>query len=584
MIKLRQLRIAPKIRGFDTQKLSQALKQYRAKTAWGLDIGGHALKAVKIIQTSGGLLIEDLDIIEYPALKPDINFFQSQHIKEAIQIFLAKHHIAKTDNVLVSIPGQFVLSRFTTVPPVDKKQLKDIVSYEAKQQIPFDLKDIVWDYQQLSEQVPATEGIEIGLFASKRGTLDHILSNIASLKPRLTALQVSPLAISNLILFDQQVDGPVIIINIETENTDIIIVDGLHLWLRSITLPTVDADLVKEIQRSMEYYRSLTKEDVHFKTILLMGNRFKDRGNVKFISDNFTYEVKVLKTLNNLKLSDKINPDFLNENLANLSVALGLAVQGLGLGRININLLPPEQIKAAEISRKKPYAIATLGCLALLLVTQYCGLHIQINHLRDSNNYHQNVLQNIKELEKKYKSAETLAQTSKSALDLVSAIDSSRFFWMEVLDKLLSFMPNNVAITNISSSWVNADALQTKSTEKQTSKSNFPQAKKTNEPTKPSSSKKLLLMGIKGESREPSMGFIEENILKPIQTLTLFDQKVPAFKNVEIVPGSCRQVDRKNGWEGCISFEIRWIVKSQDEIQSETQSLMPGTVTPAVKS
>jgi len=59
MIKLRQLRIAPKIRGFDTQKLSRALKQYRAKTAWGLDIGGHALKAVKITQASGGLLIED---------------------------------------------------------------------------------------------------------------------------------------------------------------------------------------------------------------------------------------------------------------------------------------------------------------------------------------------------------------------------------------------------------------------------------------------------------------------------------------------------------------------------------------------
>ena len=584
MIKLRQLRIAPKIRGFDTQKLSQALKQYRAKTAWGLDIGGHALKAVKIIQTSGGLLIEDLDIIEYPALKPDINFFQSQHIKETIRIFLAKHHIAKTDNVLVSIPGQFVLSRFTTVPPVDKKQLKDIVSYEAKQQIPFDLKDIVWDYQQLSEQVPAAEGIEIGLFASKRATLDHILSNIASLKPRLTALQVSPLAISNLILFDQQVDGPVIIINIETENTDIIIVDGLHLWLRSITLPTVDADLVKEIQRSMEYYRSLTKEDVHFKTILLMGNRFKDRGNVKFISDNFTYEVKVLKTLNNLKLSDKINPDFLNENLANLSVALGLAVQGLGLGRININLLPPEQIKAAEISKKKPYAIATLGCLALLLVTQYCGLHIQINHLRNSYNYHQNVLLNIKELEKKYKSAETLAQANKSVLDLVSSIDSSRFFWMEMLDKLLSLIPSNMAITSINSSWISADTFQAKDMEKQAAKSNFFQVKKTGEPTKSGSSRKLLLMGIKGESSEPRMGFIEENVLKPIKKLTLFDQRVPAFKNVEIVPGSCRQVDRKNGGEGCISFEIRWIVKSQDEIQSETQSLMPGTVTPAVKS
>ena len=259
MIKLRQLRIAPKMRGLNIQKLSKALKKYRAKTVWGLDIGGHALRAVKITQASGGLLIEDADIIEYPAFKPDVNFLQSQHIKEALQIFLAKHHIAKTDNVLVSIPGQFVLSRFTTVPPVDKKQLKDIVSYEAKQQIPFDLKDIVWDYQQLSERVPEMETIEIGLFASKRTTLDHILTNIASLKSRLTVLQVSPLAIANLVFFDRQVDVPAIIINIETENTDIVVVDRLHLWLRSITLSAVDADLVKEIQRSMEYYKSLTR-------------------------------------------------------------------------------------------------------------------------------------------------------------------------------------------------------------------------------------------------------------------------------------------------------------------------------------
>ena len=146
---------------------------------------------------------------------------------------------------------------------------------------------------------------------------------------------------------------------------------------------------------------------------------------------------------------------------------------------------------------------------------------------------------------------------------------------------MLSLIPRNVAITSINSSWISADTLQAKDVEKQTTKSNFFQVKKTTEPGR---SKKLLLMGIKGESKESRMGFIEENVLKPIQKLILFDQKVPAFKNVEIVPGSCRQVERENGREGCISFEIRWIVKSQDEIQSETQSLIPGTSTPALKS
>ena len=186
--------------------------------------------------------------------------------------------------------------------------------------------------------------------------------------------------------------------------------------------------------------------------------------------------------------------------------------------------------------------MATLCCLALILVIQYCGLHIQINHLRDFDNYHQNVLQNIRELEKKYKSAEILAQTSKSALDLVSSIDSSRFFWMEALDKLLSLIPKNVTIASINSSWINADTLQTKSTEQQTTKSNFPQAKRQASRQNPVVQKNCSSWESKGESSEPRMGFIEENVLKPIQKLTLFDQRVPAFKNVEIVPGSCRQI------------------------------------------
>jgi len=577
--------IGPKRPSLNIQKISQIIKQYKVKTVWGLDIGGHALKAVKVSKTSDELVVEDLDIIEYRALSPDVNSLQSPHLKEVIQAFLTKYHIAKSDNLLVSIPGQFVLSRFTTIPPVAKKQLKDLVTYEAKQQIPFDLKDVVWNYQRLSETIPGVEGIEIGLFASKRAILDQLLTNIAPLKPNLIAFQVSPLAIFNFISFDQQIDGQTIVINVETENTDLVIVNGPHLWLRSIPLSTVDTDLIKEINRSLEYYKSLTKETINFQTLLLMGNSFKDPINVKTLAENFTCNVKIVKTLKNLKLSGKIDPVYFNENLVNLNVALGLALQGVGLGRVTINLLPQELVRALEISRKKPYAVATLGCLALSLIIQYCGLHIRINHLHSSKDYHEKVLQNVKDLEKKYKDAETLAQTNKSTLELISSIDSSRFFWMEALDKLLSLMPDNVYITNIQPSWVDADAIKDEDTSKQTT-SGFFQTKNTITPKKTGISKKVLLMGIKGESKEPSIAFIEENVLKPIQTLTLFDQKVAAFKKVEIVPGSCRQVDHNDGWGSYISFEIRWIVKSQDDIQAETKSLTltPGTSTPSVKS
>ncbi len=560
------------------QRLSRAFKQYKTRTAWGFDIDGHALKAVKITQTAEGLLIEDFGIIEYPDLSSNINFLQSLHIKDVVQAFLAKHHITKTDRVLASIPGQLVLSRFTTIPPADKKQLKNIISYEAKQQIPFDLKDVVWDYQQLSEPVPDAEGIEVGLFASKRTTLDHLMANLTPVKAKLTTLQVSPLAIYNYVFFDQQTNGTTVIINVEDENTDLIIVSGLHFWLRSIPLYTIDADLIKEVQRSMEYYKSLTKETVHFQTILLMGNT-KDPRSFEFITSNLPYELKILKTLNNLRLANTIDSSYFRENLTNLATAIGLALQGLGLSRININLLPPELIRAVEMSKKKPYAMAALGCLALSLIVQYGGLHMKINQLHHSNNYHQKVLQNIRKFESDYRNAETIAQTRRSALDLISSIDSSRFFWIEALDKLLSTLPDDISIISIQSSWVDADTIKTERIGKQTS-TGFFQAKKTAAKTD-IPSKKLLLMGIKGESKEPSISFIEKFVIKPIQNLTFLDQKVIAFKNVEIVPGSCRQVKHGSEQEDYISFEIRWIVKSQDEIQTEIEllSLASGTST-----
>lgn len=566
------------------KKPAKTIVRFKTKSAWGLDIGGHALKAVKITQSAGIVQIDDFDVIPYLAIPSDSDFLQSACIKEAIQTFLTKHRIAKGDKIVASVPGQFVLSRFTTIPPVEKKQLKEIVRYEAKQQIPFDLKDIVWDYQQLTEQTPGAEGIEIGLFAAKRTTLDHILTNVSSLKSRIVALQVSPLAISNFTIFDQHASGPTVIINVETENTDLVIANGPHLWLRNIPRSTLDNDLAKEIQRSIEYYKSMAKEPVQFKTVVLMGNKFKDPANVKFIADTFAYEIKALKTLNNVKLSNVIDSARFHEEVLNLGIALGLAIQGVGLGQTNLNLMPPEILQALEIAKKRPYAIAALGCFALSLFIQYGGLHRQIEQRQDANDRYQRVLQNAKELEKNYRKMETLAQTSASELEQIASLDSTRFFWMEVFDKLLSSMPNRVAISSIQTSWIDTDSIKQQKNSPAQNSPGFFQAKKPAAPGKPASFNKTLLMGIKGESKEPSIEYIEKDVLTPIQNLTLSEQKVPAFKNVKIVPGSCRQIDSGNNDGGYICFEIRWFVKSQDEIQAETKSLLATPGTSSIKS
>lgn len=567
MINFPKLRKNPDTHKPLSQKRPSVFKQRGTKTAWGLDIGDNALKAVKIIRQNNDVIVDDLDIIEYPTPLSTSKLLESHHIRNTIQTFLSKHAFNKKIDVVVSVPGQLAMSRFSTVPSVNKRQLKNLVNYEAQQQIPFDLKDVVWDYHQLSRRVPNEEGIEIGFFASKRETLNSIINNISFPEFNLTGLLTSPLAIYNLVLFDQQVEGPTIIVHIEEENTDLIIIDHSHFWLRTIPLHEVNADFVKEIQRSMEYYKSLSKDTdtdtIHFEKLLLIGNKFNDPLIQKTIKDNFSYNVKVLNTLNNIRISSKIDHSFFFGNCVSLSVALGLALQAVGMGRTAVNLLPKELIRAVQVSKIKPYAIATLGCFALLIATQYFGLRFHIFKLNNAYNYHQTILQKVRNLENKYKKTEKTLNEKKSELKLISSIDSSRFFWIEAIEKLLAIIPDNVSISSLQSSWIDPNTLNI----------NEIKGKATSPPKKDDAIKKCLFIGIKGESREPGIRFIEENVLQPIKDVKLFDQKVAAFKKVELVPNSCRQVFSEADTTECISFEIRWIVKSQEEIIAESEKI-----------
>jgi len=562
MITFPKLRKNPHTCKSVSQKRQSVFKQCGIKTAWGLDIGDNALKAVKITRKNNEIIVEDIDIIEYPAPLSNTKLLESHHIRNTIQTFLSKHTFNKKVDVVVSIPGQLAMSRFSTIPPVKKRQLRNLVNYEAQQQIPFDLKDIVWDYHQLSGRVPNEEGTEIGFFASKRETLHSIVSNISFPEFNLASLLTSPLAIYNLVLFDQQIEGTTIIINMEEENTDLIIIDRSHFWLRTIPLREINADFVREIQRSMEYYKSLSKDTdtVHFEKFLLIGNKFNDPLMQQTIKDNFAYKVETLNTLNNIKISGNVDHTFFTNNRISLNVALGLALQGIGLGKTTVNLLPKELLRTAQIAKLKPYAVATLGCFALLIAIQHFGLRFHISKLNNTRNHHQTILQNAKNLESQYKKAEKFFNEKKSELELISSIDSSRFFWIELIEKLLTIIPDNVSINSLQSSWIDPDTLNVKEIKGSSIKDR-----------KDDTVTKFLLISIKGESREPSIRFIEEHVLQPIKNTTLFDQKVAAFKNAELVPNSCRQIFSEDNATECIGFEIRWFVKSQEEIIAESE-------------
>src|SRR5882724_3683346 len=137
---------------------------------WGIDLGQCALKAIRLEFKDGQVIATAFEYIEHPKIlsQPDADPEELTH--EALTEFLSRNKI-QGDLVTISVPGQSGLARFVKLPPVDEKKVADIVKFEAKQQIPFPLHEVVWDYQKLATG-EVVDGMaletEIGLFAMKR--------------------------------------------------------------------------------------------------------------------------------------------------------------------------------------------------------------------------------------------------------------------------------------------------------------------------------------------------------------------------------------------------------------------------------
>src|SRR5689334_17587217 len=184
----------------------------KSNAVWGIDIGQCALKALRCRphEQSDLIVADAFDYIEYPKILSQPDADPAELVREALEQFLSRNSVAG-DQVAISVSGQSGLARFIKLPPVESKKIPDIVRYEARQQIPFALEDVVWDYQQMAggsmEEGFALE-TEVGLFAMKRDQVNRALRPFLDAGIEVDIVQLTPLALYNFITFDQMPDIP----------------------------------------------------------------------------------------------------------------------------------------------------------------------------------------------------------------------------------------------------------------------------------------------------------------------------------------------------------------------------------------
>ena len=391
----------------------------KSKAVWGIDIGQCALKALRCTAGEDGKVIADkYDYIEYPKILSQATDIQHELVKEALEQFLSRNDV-KGDFIAVSVPGQAGLSRFFKPPPVDARTLPDIVKYEVKQQIPFPIEDVIWDWQRLGGTVieDVTVDAEVGLFAMKREAVYRAIQPFSEEKIETDLVQLAPLSTYNVVCHDIleripepeeiDVDNPpesLVVLSIGTDTTDLIVTNGLKLWLRNIpiggnhftkqlarelkltyakaellkrnarkaedpktvfmAMRPVFNDLVTEIQRSLTFFQSMEK-NAKIRRIAIFGNAVKLPGLRAFLNKQLDLDIIKISSFKNLEGSGVIDQSSFQDNILSLTPSYGLCIQGLKQARLNTNLLPQEFVTERMIRAKKPWILAAVGSLAL---------------------------------------------------------------------------------------------------------------------------------------------------------------------------------------------------------------------------
>ena len=537
------------------------------KSAWGLEVGDSGLKAVKASARDGELFIEAVDRIDYSSIDHGNTLKKPEIIENAVDIFKEHNLISKSDKIIVSLSGKMILSRFFSLPPIKKSRVAEALRYELRKQVPFEPDEIVWDYQQFENDGTADKGVKIGLFATKKENIYNLLPSLAPITANLDAIQITPIAIYNLVHLSSDSDQDVIVINVEQENTDFIVVGRSKYWNRSIPMSEVNMTLIREIQRSIGYYVSVSK-GTKPEILYLMGEVFEDDNKIKFIDENLENKVRFLDLLDKIRMLKDVDHSMLKErNIYGFETALGLAIQGLDLGEIKINLLPLDYVKERHVSKHKIFACVIAISIFLSFLTQSIKDYITWRRLSKSVDTVNETFNKVKKLERDYNDIEKKVKAGEKNLHVWKTIGIQGSFWIDIINKIIDSFPEKVYLLSIESVW---EIPHTDKKERISGKGFFEKAEE-NTSKNIDTSKEALIISIKGESYDPEVSYIEGKVKIPIENLTLFDQKTPVFSVVRVVPGSVHHVtviDKKgvseymaHGIKGLpISFEIQCIV------------------------
>ncbi len=456
---------------------------------WALDLGSSSLKALRLIGSGQAVQVVGFEVIPHAKILSGKGVSAAEReelVALSLRQFVQRTGVSEED-VIVSVPGQNSFARFVNLPPVESKKIPEIVRFEAMQQIPFDINDVQWDWQLMT--APDSPDKRVGLFAIKNEIVNAEMERFSREDLSVAYVQMAPMALYNYMIYDRPEllasdDRPVVILNIGAEITDLVVCTKSGVWQRCIliggnaftqaiadafkinfekaeklkrtaavskyarqifqAMKPVFTDLASEVQKSLGFYTG-SNPNARISRIVAMGGGTRLRGLLKYLQQSLQVPVERPDAFKRLALSPGVSAAKFHEGVPELAVAYGLAVQGVGMARIQSNLLPRSIARSIAWAEKTKYFYAAAGLLLVVSLAALGRVGMDLVSYNRNDTVRSQVTGIVDQVKQAQKQLED-EKAKKTDYDTRMQKVFAQFLYRDVIPKLyetiLSAMPN----------------------------------------------------------------------------------------------------------------------------------------------
>ncbi|MEA3188144.1 MAG: type pilus assembly protein PilM [Chthoniobacter sp.] len=455
--------------------------------------------------SSGGLVLSNFKLTELLA-DPAAEGSRVAQLKIAVQEMFQALKL-KPGRVNYAIPAQSVFTRFVKLPSVEADQVEQIITFEAQQNVPFPINEVVWDYQLVGGQ--ENNKMEVVLVAIKADLLDELNDAVEDFGLKTNVVDVAPMALYNAFRYNySDMSGCSLLIDIGSRTTNLIFVEPNKVFSRSIPIggSTVTGAIAKEfnepfgaaeerkkavgfvslggayaeandpdvarvskmirnsmtrlhseISRSISFYRSQQGGSQPARVFLCGGSTSLSYMR-EFFAEKLQLPIEFFNPLRNVTVSNDVNMDEAGRGAHLLGELVGLSLRSITDCPMELNLQPASVVRAQSLSQKRPYIVLAGVCLLLSLAGWWIYYQRATQVESAVIGQLEQKIAPLKQKEAQFQAANREIQATKAtAAPFLEAVDE-RSFWPSLIDDLNAKLPSRfIWITEFEPMQISAD-------------------------------------------------------------------------------------------------------------------------------